>query len=78
MEFHNNKTQFIPKGLQALAGTRDLITTSEFALIFNIRPQTVRKNYCLSGEVYGIRPSKIGGRLLWSVAKVEQKLREAV
>ena len=78
MEFHPNHTQLIPKGLSSLAGVRDLITTSEFALIFNIQPQTVRKNYCLSGEVYGIRPTKVGSRLLWSVAKIEEKLKEVV
>ena len=78
MEFHSNYTQSIPKGLSSLAGVRDLITTSEFALIFNIQPQTDRKNYCLSGEVYGIKPTKIGSRLLWPVTRIEEKLREAV
>ena len=71
-------TPSLPQGLTALAGTRDLITTPEFAQVFNIQPQTVRKNYCLTGEVYGIRPTKLGNRLLWSVAQIAEKLKEVV
>lgn len=73
-----NQAIQIPQGLLALAGTRDLITTPEFAQIFNVRPQTVRKNYCLTGEVYGIRPIKMGNRLLWSVTHVAKKLQGAM
>ena len=65
----------LPPGLSAIAGSRDLITTPEFAQVFNVQPQTVRKNYCLTGEVYGIRPTKIGNRLLWSVTKIAAKLQ---
>ena len=78
MEIQNNYTNQIPQGLLAVAGGRDLITTPEFAQVFNVRPQTVRKNYCLTGEAYGIRPTKIGNRLLWSVAKVAQRLQGAI
>ena len=78
MEFQDNLKYQLPKGLQTLAGNRDLITTPEFAQIFNVRPQTVRKNYCLTGEAYGIRPTKVGNRLLWSVSKVAQKLLEVI
>lgn len=78
MEIQNNYTNQIPQGLLAVAGGRDLITTPEFAQVFNVRPQTVRKNYCLTGEAYGIRPTKIGNRLLWSVAKVAAKLKGAI
>ena len=76
-----NKTHHIieiPQGLATLAGSRDLITTPEFAQVFNIRPQTARKNYCLTGEVYGIRPTKVGNRLLWSVAQIAEKLKGAI
>jgi hypothetical protein len=65
----------LPPGLSTIAGSRDLITTPEFAQVFNVQPQTVRKNYCLTGEVYGIRPTKIGNRLLWSVTKIAAKLQ---
>jgi len=78
MEIQTNLTNQIPRGLLAIAGQRDLITTPEFAQIFNVQPQTVRKNYCLTGEAYGIRPVKIGNRLLWSVAKVAEKLQGAL
>jgi hypothetical protein len=68
----------LPPGLSAIAGNRDLITTPEIAKIFNVASQTVRKNYSLTGEAYGIRPTKIGNRLLWSVAKIADKLRGAL
>ena len=75
MEIQTNSTTQIPQGLLGVAGSRDLITTPEFAQVFNVKPQTVRKNYCLTGEAYGIRPTKIGNRLLWSVVKVAAKLQ---
>ena len=78
MEIQANYTLQIPQGLLAIAGSRDLITTPEFAKVFNVQPQTVRKNYCLTGEAYGIRPTKIGNRLLWSVARVAEKLQGAI
>lgn len=78
MNIQEDHLSHIPQGLRAVAGNRDLITTPEFAQIFNVRPQTVRKNYCQSGEVYGIRPTKIGNRLLWSVNHIAEKLREVV
>ena len=65
----------LPPGLSAIAGNRDLITTPEFAQVFNVATQTVRKNFCLTGYAYGIKPTKIGNRLLWSVAKIADKLR---
>lgn len=68
----------IPPGLSAIAGNRDLITTPEMAQVFNVASQTVRKNYSLTGEAYGIRPTKIGNRLLWSVAQIADKLRGAL
>jgi hypothetical protein len=78
MEIQINSTTQLPQGLLGVAGSRDLITTPEFAQIFNVKPQTVRKNYCLTGEAYGIRPIKIGNRLLWSVTKISAKLQEAI
>lgn len=78
MEFQANQKNLIPQGLLAVAGSRDLITTPEFAQVFNVQPQTVRKNYCLTGEVYGIRPTKIGNRLLWPVSRIAIKLQEAL
>lgn len=68
----------LPPGLSTIAGNRDLITTPEMAQVFNVASQTVRKNYSLTGEAYGIRPTKIGNRLLWSVAQIANKLRGAL
>jgi hypothetical protein len=70
----NNEKYKIPQGLAAVAGNRDLITTTEFAQVFNVSSQTIRKLYCINKEAYGIKPTKIGSRLLWSVAKIAQKL----
>ena len=74
----NNEATNLPPGLSAIAGNRDLITTPEIAQVFNVASQTVRKNYSLTGEAYGIRPTKIGNRLLWSVAQIAEKLRGAL
>jgi hypothetical protein len=71
----NNQVATLPPGLSAIAGNRDLITTPEIAQVFNVASQTVRKNYSLTGQAYGIRPTKIGNRLLWSVAQIAEKLR---
>jgi hypothetical protein len=73
-----NQNNHIPRGLSAIAGNRDLITTPEFAQVFNVASQTVRKNYSLTGEAYGIKPTKIGNRLLWSVTQIADKLKEAL
>ena len=56
--------------LSKVAVGRDHIGTDEFARVTNRAEQTIRKNYCLHGECYGIRPIKIGNRLLWPVAKI--------
>jgi hypothetical protein len=78
MNQSNNEVTNLPPGLSAIAGNRDLITTPEIAQVFNVASQTVRKNYSLTGEAYGIRPTKIGNQLLWSVAKIAEKLRGAL
>jgi hypothetical protein len=56
--------------LAVTAAGRDHISTSEFAGALIKAPQTVRKNYCLKGECYGIRPVKVGNTLLWPVAEI--------
>ena len=64
----------LPPKLSSIAGDRDWITTGEFANTFSISSQTVLKNVCVSGDCYGIKPTKIGGKLLWSVARVAERL----
>ena len=40
--------------------------TAEFAERFLVKPQTVLKRFCLTGEYYGIVPLKLpNGRLAW-------------
>lgn len=60
--------------LAQVAAGRDHITTAEFARATGKAPQTVRKNYCLTGECYGIRPIKVGNGLLWPVAPTAELL----
>ena len=65
-------TADIPQALADTANKRDILTTAEFAFALNKAPQTVRKNYCQTGECYGIRPVKIGNSLNWSVTKTAE------
>lgn len=60
----------IPEALAAIAAGRDHIQTAEYARAANRASQTIRKNYCLTGECFGIRPVKFGNRLLWPVADI--------
>jgi len=56
-----------------------VLTTQEFADTLKCSPKTVRKNYCISGVCYGIKPLKVGARLLWPSAEVAKLLNgEAV
>ncbi|AXS80857.1 hypothetical protein HYN24_12985 [Dechloromonas sp. HYN0024] len=64
----------IPTKLGEIAAGRDHIQTSEFARAVNRASQTIRKNYCLTGACFGIRPVKFGNRLLWPVAEVAELL----
>lgn len=59
-----------PSALAEIAAGRDHIQTSEFARATNRASQTIRKNYCLTGECFGIRPVKFGNRLLWPVSDI--------
>ena len=66
--------QTVPNALAAIAAGRDHINTGEFARATDRASQTIRKNYCLTGECYGIRPVKFGNRLLWPVAQIASLL----
>jgi hypothetical protein len=68
----------IPEALAAMAAGRDHINTAEFARATNKAPQTVRKNFCLTGLCYGIRPIKVGNALLWPVAPIAELLSGGV
>lgn len=56
--------------LLAIASGRDHIETEEYGKATNHAPQTIRKNYCLTGECFGIRPIKVGNKLLWPVDSI--------
>ena len=60
----------LPPALAIIAAGRDLIQTAEFAHAANRASQTIRKNYCLTGACFGIRPVKFGNRLLWPVSEI--------
>ena len=57
----------IPENLARIAAGRDHLLTNEFASATRAAEQTVRKNYCMTGECFGVVPVKVGNRLLWPV-----------
>jgi hypothetical protein len=69
-----NQVNVIPTKLQEVAGNRDFLSTHETATALNKARQTLLKEFCLKGHAYGIRPKKIGGRLLWSVSDIQALL----
>jgi hypothetical protein len=60
----------IPNALAEIAAGRDHIETAEYALATSRARQTIRKNYCLTGHCFGIRPVKFGNKLLWPVDQI--------
>jgi hypothetical protein len=60
--------------LNKIAQGRDYLPTPDFAKAFSKSPATARKNFCLAGHCYGIKPVKIGGRLLWPVSEIAKLL----
>jgi hypothetical protein len=68
------KTQPLPPTLALIAVGRDHINTEEFAKATIRASQTIRKNYCLQGECFGIVPIKFGNRLLWPVGAIAELL----
>ena len=69
-----NKSIQIPPALSEISRGRDYILTAEFATVVNCATQTIRKNFCQTGHCYGVRPLKIGNRLLWPVADLARLL----
>lgn len=63
-------TKFIPEKLAEIAQGRDHVTTPEFGRAISRAEQTIRKNYCLTGHCFGVRPVKVGNRLLWPVSEI--------
>lgn len=47
-------------------------TTAEAAAQLRYQPQTLRREYCLKGHFWGIKPIKLpGGRLLWPADEID-------
>ena len=65
----------IPHGLAEIAKSRDFITTTEFSHVISKAIQTIRKEHSLCGEACGIKPIKVGNRLLWSVDLIAALLK---
>ncbi len=63
--------------LRKLSEGRDFIRTSELARLCNRSSQTIRKNYCLRGECFGIRPIKFSHILLWPINQIEALFESA-
>ena len=61
-----------------IAQGRDFLPTLDFAKSSSRATSTIRKNYCLTGHCFGIRPIKVGGRLLWSVKDIAKLLNGEV
>jgi hypothetical protein len=66
----------LPPNLSEISAGRDHINTCEFATVFDKSRQTIRKNYCIQGHCYGIRPIKVGNALLWPVESIAVLLKE--
>lgn len=49
-------------------------TTTEFAHLVGRAQQTIRKNYCLTGNAFGVAPIKVGNRLLWPIDDIAHLL----
>ncbi len=72
------ETPKMPPELARIAQGRDYLNTDEAARALGRTGQTARKNYCVSGHSWGIRPRKVGGRLLWPVADIARVLNGEV
>lgn len=62
------------------SGINQLVTstmaTDEFAASVGLKSQTIRKTYCLKGEVMGIRPIKLpNGKLRWPTQAIADLLK---
>lgn len=58
--------------LDAIATTRDFVSTEEAAALLNRKPQTLRKWACL--DKGPIRPTRVYGRLMWCIKEIMNTL----
>ncbi len=64
----------LPPTLAEIATKTDYLRTDEFASELRRASQTIRKAYCLTGHYLGIRPVKLGNRLLWRIKDIAELL----
>jgi len=64
----------IPSYLAEIATKTDFLRTDELASVLRRASQTIRKAYCLTGHYLGIRPVKLGNRLLWRIKDIAELL----
>ncbi len=67
------KTTSMPV-LAAIARERDYVCTADFGRLVGCKGSTARKNHHLFGECFGVRPIKVGNRLMWPVDQITQLL----
>lgn len=71
MEKHHHTYSPTPN-LDAIAATRDFVSTEEAAILTNRKPQTLRKWACYDSGP--LRPVRLYGRLMWSVKEIASLL----
>ncbi len=49
---------------------RSHATTEQYGFLTNTATQTVRKNFSQTGECFGIKPIKVGNKLLWPTTAI--------
>ena len=56
---------------------KQYLTTNDFAEVFGVKGNTVRRGLCVHGHYMGIVPLKMpNNRLLWPVASAKQLLKQ--
>lgn len=58
--------------LAEIAARTDHLVTEELARVLRRASQTIRKAYSQTGHYLGIRPVKMGNRLLWPAKDVAE------
>jgi hypothetical protein len=64
----------MPPTLAEIAAGTDHLVTEELARLLRRASQTIRKAYSQTGHYLGIRPVKLGNRLLWPIKEVSTVL----
>lgn len=66
--------QQLESELLAYTNGRLHATTTEYAQLIGKAKQTILKNYCLTGDAFGVVPIKVGNRLLFPIKRIAQLL----